>query len=152
MYSEGTMDEAEVKKNIISKQACFAQLTDTELGELARLWVEEERSAGNVIVTEGDDVDSVYLIIDGVAEVHHDRVVNHIIQSEVLAQLGPGDAIGLNETGFYSLSGRRTATVVAITDMVILRLNVAAFHGFTLMHSHANNVMRDQARKFLKME
>jgi len=56
----------------------------------------------------------------------------------------------LNETGFYSLTGKRTATVVALTDLETLYLSVAAFHGFALAHSHVNEIMHEQAEEFLK--
>jgi CRP-like cAMP-binding protein len=100
------------------------------------------------IVTEGDPVDSVYLIISGTADVRHVTIKDHALHIQSLATLGPGAAIGLNETGFYSLSGIRTATVVALTDMLTFRLSVPAFHGFALAHHNVSKVMRANATSF----
>lgn len=138
------------KKNLVKQQACFAQLKDDELEVLASLFVEKLYKAGETIVTEGDPVDSVYLIVRGTAEVRHLSVKNNMIHIEPIATLKPNEAIGLNEVGFYSLSGLRTATVVAVTDIVLLRLSVAAFNGFALENSHVNKVMRQNAEAILK--
>lgn len=142
--------DIDLKKAYLRNQACFTQLTDNEIEMLANLLVEKEFSKGETIVNEGDLVDSVYLIVSGVADVQHIRVVNNQLESESVTTLKVGDAIGLNETGFYSLSGKRTATVVALTEMTVLYLSVAAFHGFSLANSHVNAMMRKQASKFTR--
>jgi len=130
------------KKSLIKNQACFAQLTDEEATELAGILAEKRFSAGDTIVTEGDPVDSVYFIVSGTADVRHVTIKDNQPQVESVAKLSEEDAIGLNETGFYSLSGRRTATVVAATDMLLLHLRIPAFHGFALAHSHVSELMR----------
>ncbi len=137
------------KKLLINKQACFSPLSKDENDVLATLFVEVRIAAGETIVKEGDPVDSVYLIVKGSADVRHITLKDHVPQIQSLATLGPEDAIGLNEAGFYSISGIRTATVVATTDMILLRLSVAAFHGFALTYSHVNEVMRKNAEKML---
>jgi CRP-like cAMP-binding protein len=118
-------------------------LTDNELAELASLFTEVKVAAGEIIVKEGDPVDSVYLIAVGSAEVKHIAINGGKTGSTAVAILGAHDAIGLNETGFYSLSGKRTATVVATTDMILFRLSVAAFHGFSLTHAHVSQVIHE---------
>lgn len=143
------LNDLDKKVSLIRKQSCFTPLTEKEMYELAELWIEQTVQPGDVIVTEGDMVDSVFLIVSGQAEVRHDRILDGKLVSEKVAELGSEDAIGLNETGFYSLSGRRTATVAALTEMVVYRLSVAAFHGFTLTHAHVNHIMRRQALKVL---
>ena len=131
-----------LQKNLIKKQACFSKLTDTEVNVLAELLVDKSFKKDEVIVTQGDPVDSVYFILKGVADVRHISVENGQQVYQSLAKLGAGQSIGLSETGFYSLSGVRTATVVAETDMVTFRLSVAAFNGFALAYPHVNEVMR----------
>ncbi|VVC74373.1 cyclic nucleotide-binding domain-containing protein [Aquicella lusitana] len=143
--------DTDTKKLMLRKQPCFSQLREEEIEILASLLVEKHVSPGEIIVKEGDPVDSVYLIVSGKADVRCIKDRNHPDQTESVATLIPGDAIGLNETGFYSLSGIRTATVIAIDEMVLLRLSVAAFHGFALAYSHVNEVMRSYARKLLGM-
>lgn len=136
------------KVELLSKQPVFSPLQDDEKEILASILLEKHFSPGDIIVKEGDPVDSVYLIMSGQAEVIQsmDNIPDKV---HVVAVLGPNDAIGLNETGFYSLSGIRTATVKAKTELVTLRMSVAAFHGFALAYPHVNEVMRKNAAHFL---
>ena len=129
------------KISLIRNQACFSGFNENETAMLSELFTEETYAPGDVIVKQGASVDKVYLIASGTAEV---RVVNHQVSEDykVVATLGPKQAIGLSETGFYSLSGIRTATVVAQTEMVLLCLSVARFHGFALSNAHVAEVMR----------
>ena len=133
------------KKNLVKKQVVFSRLTDDELEKLSQLFNEQTYTPGKIVVKEGDSVDSVYLIVAGQANVQHDFVKDNAIQTESLAVLKDGDAIGLNDTGFYSLSGKRTATVMALTELKVLRLSMAEFHGFSLAYPHVNEVMRQNA-------
>jgi CRP-like cAMP-binding protein len=135
-----------VKKSSLKNQACFAKLTEEETTQLAELLKEVRYKPGETIVTEGDPVDSVFLILSGTADVIVMRIVDHIPHTQSVAKLTTGQSIGLNDTGFYSLSGRRTATVVALTDMNLLKLELASFHGFALAHSHVNEIMRMNAQ------
>lgn len=141
--------ELDIKKAIIKKLPLFAQLTSEELEELARLWVDVKFAAGETIVSEGEPVDKVFLIIKGEADVRKLAIKDQALVLESVAKLGPNDAIGLNETGFYSISGKRTATIVAITDMHLLGLNIAEFHGFSLAHSHVSEIMRKNSEAYL---
>lgn len=141
--------DMDIKRSFIKKQACFTQLTEEEIDILASLLNEKEFAPNDTIVVEGNPVDSVYFIVSGTADVRHISIQDGQEKINSVATLGAGFAIGLNETGFYSLSGVRTATVVALTDMVTLRLSVAAFHGFSLSNSHVNEVMRKNAATML---
>jgi CRP-like cAMP-binding protein len=144
--------DAEIKKNLIKKQPCFNKLTDQEVAILADLLIEKHYSAGEQIVKQGQPVDSVFLIVSGIADVTHVTYKENTAETEHLAILGPEEAIGLSETGFYSLSGIRTANVHAKTDMVLLRLSVAAFHGFALAYSHVNEVMRQFSESIISTD
>lgn len=145
---DGAVDLS-ANKILLKKQVCFSQLTEDELEKLSELLKEKKILAAETIVTEGDPVDSVYLIISGTADVRNITIKEGNFHFTSIATLGPGDAIGLNDTGFYSLSGLRTATVVALTDMTLLYLNIAEFHGFALAYSHVNEVMRKNAEKVI---
>ena len=138
---ESASIDFEIRKDLIKKQACFAKLTNEELEVLASLLTEKHVHADEIIVTHGDPVDSVYLIVEGSADVQKTTYLDGVAQKKSLATLNAGAAIGLNETGFYSLSGKRTATVAALTDMTLLSLSVAAFHGFALSYPHVNEAM-----------
>ena len=64
--------------------------------------------AGTVLLTEGEMGHEFYLILEGWAEASRD--------GEMLGSLRPGDVIG--EMHLLDL-GRRTATVMATTDMML---------------------------------
>lgn len=134
---------------LVKKQPVFSQLTDQETEELASLFSERKVVPEELIVKEGDPVDSIYLIAHGTADVRHVTYKDNTAVVNSVAILSSGDAIGLNETGFYSISGKRTASVVAVTDMTLYRLSVAAFHGFALSHSHVSDVMHKHAGDIL---
>lgn len=139
-----SMDESidlSVQVKLVKKQPLFSQLTDAEVEELASLFAEKKVAIGEKVVKEGDPVDSFYLIASGTAEVRVNIIADNKHETKSVVTLNPGDAVGLNETGFYSLSGKRTATVVALTDMVVYRMGMAAFHGFALAHSHVSEIM-----------
>lgn len=142
------MDEKinfEQRKLLVKKQTCFKVLNDKEITELTELFVEKQYKSGETIVTEGDTVDSVFIIASGTAEVQHAWVDNGAIKVDKLTDLGPEQAIGLSDTGLYSLSGLRTATVVAKSDMILLRLNVTLFNGFVLSHTNVAKALHAAA-------
>ena len=149
------MAETEDLANKISHirlQPWFKPLTAEEVKILAGLLIKKTFPQGSIIVKEGDLVDSVYMIISGDAEVQKSHVEHNEVVIQVLATMKPGSAIGLNETGFYSSTGRRTATVMAKTDVTCWHLSVAAFHGFVLAYPHVSEVMRMNVNTFAKNE
>ncbi|WP_172622791.1 cyclic nucleotide-binding domain-containing protein [Aquicella siphonis] len=104
---------------------------------------EKSYFAGSCIVAEDDLVDSIYFIADGEAEVRH--------QSIPIATLHKGETIGLSETGFYSATGKRTATVVAVTNIIALRLDIHAFHQLTGKNTHLDSLMHEQLGTLQRM-
>lgn len=136
---------------LIKKQPLFSQLREEEISELASLFTEVKIEPGTVIVKEGDPVDSVYLIGNGTADVMHAEIGSDDPETKSIAILSFGDSIGLNETGFYSISGNRTATVVALTDMLTYRLSVPAFRGFALSHTHVAEIMNKNSSKIFDL-
>jgi signal-transduction protein with cAMP-binding, CBS, and nucleotidyltransferase domain len=138
------------KVQYVKKQPVFASLTEEEQQELATLFVEKKYMPGDKIVEQGKSVDSVFLIVAGDADVRVAVVEDNQIKETSVAALRAGQAIGLTETGFYSLSGKRTATVVAVSEMLLLSLNVASFNGFALANSHVGEVMRRNASNMVE--
>jgi CRP-like cAMP-binding protein len=142
--------DIDTKKSLILKQVCFSQFNDEETEILASILVEKHFFPGDTIVNQGDRVDSIYLIVNGTVDI---RLItynpDHTQKATSVATLGPGAAIGLSDTGFYSLTGLRTATVVAIDEITALRLSVAAFNGFALSYSRVTQVMRAHASAIL---
>jgi CRP-like cAMP-binding protein len=140
-YSASHSDD-HLKISLMQRQPCFGQLTDEEVAGLASLLEKAHYDVGDVIVTEGDMVDSVYFIINGTADVRHVYIENKKTVFKSIATLGEGQSIGLSATGFYSLSGLRTATVVALTEVEAFRLSIPAFNGFALAHPHVGAALR----------
>jgi len=144
--------DMERRKAAILGQPSFKGLTEEETHTLAQLLKEKRYNPDEVVVKEGDLIDSVYFILEGDADVRHITYMNGVQQINSVAILRAGSTIGLNDRGFYSLTGRRTATVVAKTPMLLLRLDLAVFHGFALVNPHVNKVMREHAAKMLLMK
>lgn len=153
MADDGSNDAVTLERRqmIIREQACFKGLTDEEVYNLAKLLKEQRNVKEDDIVKEGDIIDSVYFIVEGDAEVCHITYMNGVREKKSVATLKAGNTIGLNDRGFYSLTGRRTATVIALTSMLLLKLTLAVFHGFTLVNPHVNKVMREHAARMLLM-
>jgi CRP-like cAMP-binding protein len=89
----------------------FAGLDETELAAIAEAASEVEASKGQTIATEGDFGHALYAIESGTAEVS--------ANGTPLRTLGPGDVFG--EIAVIA-SGRRTASVVATSDMTLIAL------------------------------
>ncbi len=139
------LTDLETKKSLVRKQTCFSNLNPTEIDVLVTLLTEITFNPGDVIVKEGDHVDSVYIIVHGSADVVVSKRENDKEVFTKVASLKDGNAIGLSEHGFYSLTGLRTATVTATTELLALKLSVVVFRGFALAYPHASEVMRKQA-------
>lgn len=87
----------------------FAQLTLEQRASVAEACEELEVESGTTLLREGDFGYGVFAITAGTADV--------IQGDEILRTLGPGDMFG--EIAVLS-GGRRTASVVATTDMTLV--------------------------------
>ena len=87
----------------------FAGLTLDQRSTVAEACAELTVDAGTTLVREGDFGHGAFAIVSGTADVVHDDVV--------LRSLGSGDMFG--EIAVLS-GGRRTASVVATTDMTLI--------------------------------
>ena len=87
----------------------FAGLTLDQRPTVAEACAELTVEAATTLVREGDFGHGAFAILSGTADVVHDE--------EVLRSLGPGDMFG--EIAVLS-GGRRTASVVATTDMTLI--------------------------------
>lgn len=129
-YLEQTTSSLTVRQDLIKRFPCFAMLTNAQSEELGLLMREIHYAANERIVTENDLVDSVYIILSGEAEVTHEIKKRKNIVQVPVAALRASEGIGLNDTGFYSTTGKRTASVTAVTDMLLLRLDLKDLYGF----------------------
>ncbi len=140
------------KKTIILNHPCFTNLTETEGSELVSLFIETELSAGQDIVRQNELIDNIYFIAKGKAEVQRNEIINEQEQIEILSTLTEGEAIGLSNLGFYSKTGRRTATVTAITDILLLTIKLKVLQEFLNESPHINEFMQQSAEVMLRMQ
>lgn len=146
------------RQSLIAVLPCFEALLQQESEELAVLMVEMKYAPNEVIVQEDELVDSVYIIVSGQAEVTKDQTtttkITHAEKHKKipLAIIGDGDTIGLNDVGFFSTTGKRTATVTAISEVHVLRLDLKSLHHFLAQHSHLQAEMREAAEQMLRMK
>lgn len=145
------------RQSLIKGLACFSLFPSDAITELAILFHEVHYHAGDVIVQENAIVDAVYIIKRGIAEVTHATVKKSKIikkakmTSTLVGILHEGEAIGLNDTGFFSTTGVRTATVTAQTEMTLLALDIKELHAFLQKHAHLQSDMSRMSEKMLRM-
>jgi CRP-like cAMP-binding protein len=144
------MIDMEIQKQLIKKQVCFANLSDTEINALTSLFFEKKVPAGTVIANEGDVADNIYFIVSGEVEVKKMVSGGSDTELQTIATLGPNDAIGLKESGFFSTTGLRTATLVAKTDVHMLRISITTFYGFALTYPTVKEAMLNSAKEIVK--
>ncbi|HVY52960.1 MAG TPA: cyclic nucleotide-binding domain-containing protein, partial [Gammaproteobacteria bacterium] len=68
-----------------------------------------------------------------------------------LAILRRGESIGLSDTGFFSTTGKRTATVRAVKPITLLKINIEALHNF-LQKNDLESEMHQAAEQMLRMK
>jgi CPA1 family monovalent cation:H+ antiporter len=93
----------------LAKVPLFAELDEVERATLASAASEVEASTGQPIAVQGDFGHALYAIEEGNADV--------LVDGEKVRSLGPGDVFG--EVAVV-VSGRRTASVVATSQMKLL--------------------------------
>jgi CRP/FNR family cyclic AMP-dependent transcriptional regulator len=87
---------------------------------------------GDVITKEGTEEREVYVILDGSFDVHRGNKSS----KEHLAVLEKGDIFG--EIAFFSVSGRRSADVEALTDGEVLVLKHSFLKDLTIYDPEAS--------------
>ncbi len=87
-------------------------LSDETVRKLTEKGFLMELAAGQLLTEKGLSQQEIFVIIDGVFEVHDG--------ARRLRVIGPGDVIG--EIGFFGTSGRRSASVTAASDGQVLVL------------------------------
>ena len=130
--------ETPSRQALLRRLPCFSTFTDAQLTELLGLGTEISVAQDQVIVNENDLVDSIYIILAGRAEVKRETNHHRRQLSVLVAVMEEGDSIGLNDSGFYSSSGKRTATVIAVTDMTLLRFDMQNLDSFLTKNQLAN--------------
>lgn len=138
------------RQSLIKAFPCFASLTSDQSDELASLMQEVSFAAQDKIVLENDLVDGIYIIVNGTAEVTHEVLYHKKAVQVPVAVLMHGESIGLNDTGFYSTTGTRTATVTALTGMLLLFIDLKNLYGF-LTRNELESSMYAASQQMLRM-
>jgi len=138
------------RQQLISAFPCFATLTPAQSEILANLMQEVSYAQHQTIVVENEIVDSIYIIVSGEAEVTREAKLHKKTVQVPVAVLHQGEGIGLMDTGFYSSTGKRTATVTAVTDLLTLKLDVKELYGF-LKHHQLELAMVGASQQMLRM-
>jgi CRP-like cAMP-binding protein len=94
----------------------FDGFRDEDLRRVGELSDEVELPAGTIVVDQGDPGTHCFVVLEGTASVY--------VRGEHVASVGPGSMIG--EMALVD-HRPRTATVVADTDLTLLRFDSKAF-------------------------
>lgn len=139
----------EERKALISSHPLFKALPPDLMEELVSLAFQKSFKAGEVIVSQNEIVDAIYFIAKGGVEV--DKEIN--LQHEMIPQaiLREGDAIGLNQLGFYSETGLRTATLISVTDVMLIGLYMDTFSAFLEKYPFISSSMRRASEILLRI-
>ncbi len=97
----------------LAASTLFAALSPEQIHNLARTATRVHEPKGMVFSKEGERGDEIAVLLEGAVEIRHGDAV--------LAQLGPGEHFG--EMALLDDTARRSATVVAITPVVVAYLS-----------------------------
>jgi hypothetical protein len=107
--------------DVLKQVLIFNEFSEDELAEVEELLNTEFVTAGEIVFSQGDESDNVYIILDGEVRVTRQEKDG----SEIfLAYFDTGDIFG--EDGLV-LNRPRSATITALTDTELLYLNKGDF-------------------------
>ncbi len=115
----------------------FRGLTKETLFDVARKTDEVTYPSGATVVREGDPGDALYIIVEGSVEV--------LTGGRVVAQMTAGDFFG--EISLFDKEPR-SATVVAVDDVVLLTLKSSDFETLLKIHYVARTALESLAKRF----
>lgn len=111
---EAIHDESRLKEkfNAVKHLGFFKEFEDAEIWDLIGASDWQNYKKGDMIIREGDEDRSFYVVLSGLADVEKNQQRIHTVQ--------PGDCFG--EMGYLAQT-RRTASVVAKTDVSMMKIN-----------------------------
>ncbi len=123
------MEEEQILKAIPILQ----DLEEGELRSLLRISRLRQFPRGTVILREGADGDTMYLMKEGLVEISKTLVMKQAgdkyqDRDKVLTKLSADDHAIFGEVALFE-QGKRTATVVALTDCLLWEISRADFQG-----------------------
>ncbi len=101
-------------------ESVFRELTSSDLAKITARAVKQNYKKGELIFSEGDTADYVYFIESGRVSI----LIRKFTAQQEIATLGPGEYFG-EMAVFYK--DKRTASVVALTDAVLLSVDKMTF-------------------------
>lgn len=104
----------------------FAQLDAAEMTELAARFETRSLKRGETVIRQGEPADALYIVVSGRFS------VTRTDRRMPIAEIGPDQPIG--EIGFITHTDSRTATVTAMRDSIVLRLDRKDFEQLTRKH------------------
>lgn len=134
MMMTNTQHEFNAYENIIRSHPLFSNLDEQKIIELTQLFQPHLFGIDETIVKQDDLVDSIYFIVSGEAEVRREIHQNKTVKYHPLATIREGESIGLSATGLFSTHGQRSATVIALSPVIAIRLNLIDFKEFIKKH------------------
>lgn len=126
---------------VLAGVAGLSELPPSALQALADGMREETYACGALVVAEGDIGDHFYIVVRGGAEVSAHNIP--------LASLGPREVFG--EIALLSPEVRRTATVQAQTELLLLSLGAADFCTLLQDHPALKHHLQASARRLLRL-
>lgn len=135
------------KIELIQNHQCFSSLSSSEIQELALLANEKYFHPGDIIVHEDDTINAIYLIESGSIEVSR-KIKDTLIP---IATLEKGEAIGLSNTGFFSDTGFRTATLKAINSISLIEWTIDDFQSFLNKNPMLSSCMKSNAALIIRL-
>jgi serine/threonine protein kinase len=110
------------KFNELRNMPFFEDLGDVALWEVVRIGSWKTLPAGSVIIREGDEGDSCYLLVKGEVRV--------TLEAKALATIEPGGCFG-EMVYFAKTNPRRTTTVTAGSEVTVIEIKAAALRAAT---------------------
>lgn len=115
----------------------FRGLTKEALFEVAQMTTEVTYPSGEAVVREGDPGDALYIIVEGTVEVD--------AGGRVVARMAAGDFFG--EISLFD-GEPRSATVVAVDEVVLLKLKSSDFEKLLTIQYIARSALESLAKRF----
>jgi putative peptide zinc metalloprotease protein len=131
--------------SFLKQISLFSKCTPAELLELASLFKPIHYKEHDIIVQQGQNLDTLFLIASGYVEVSRQETIGKKIQTEILATLSEGDPIGFDSLGFFSKTGVRTATLTALSEVKAFKLDLSDFSRFLNKHPQSMSNLKAEA-------
>jgi CRP-like cAMP-binding protein/Zn-dependent protease len=122
-------------RKILEQHPLLGQLSKSLMDQLMSEFTLVYCKAGEMLFKEGDPLDSIFFIKSGKAEVSKEVTFDKKYQKVPIATLNAYEAIGLDaQGGFFSKTGKRSASIIAQTDLTLFRLEKKALNHFLKEH------------------